>query len=150
MVTTVLSDEIINSTELRNNQKRWLNKAYISPVSVMSGNKKLVILNREQAKHMYFQTQYAEMIIQLYREQEANKKESRVFPWIKYLDDGEIEEFKRGLLVAFERAASSREWLVLEELLDDWKATANVASNPALVKALLAEEDPSAYVRAKE
>ncbi len=149
MVTTVLSDDVINPTELRNNQKRWLDKAYTSPISIMSGNKKLVLLNREHAKQMYSVSHYAGMIMKFCRERLTSNGESSIFPWIKYLNDEEIGEFTRELLITFEEARDSREWSALEELLDDWRATANVASNSKLSSALLAEEDPSKYVRSE-
>ena len=150
MTTTFLSDDVINSKELRDNQKYWLEKASINPVSIKSGARKLVILNREHAKYMYSFNHYAEMIIQFYREQIAHKGESSTFPWIKYLDNKAVEEFIKELLVTFDRAVSSQEWSAFEELLDDWKATANVASNPDLAKELLAEEDSSKYVKIKD
>lgn len=150
MAITFLSDEVINSKELRDNQKYWFEKASINPVSIKSGARKLVLLNREHAKHMYSLNHYAEMIIQFCREQIAYQGESRIFPWIRYLDNGAIEEFKKELLVTFEGAVSSQEWSAFGELLDDWKATAEVESNPALAKALLADEDPSKYVEIKD
>jgi len=150
MVTPILSDEVINSTELRNNQKRWLDRAYVNPVSIMSGNKKLVLLNREHAKHMYSLTHYAEIVLQFCRERIGGESESKVFPWTKYLNKEEAEEFSRELLTTFEKATNSREWLLFEELLEDWKATANAISNPDLTKALLAKAEPSKYVKLKE
>ena len=151
MTTTILSDEVINSTEFRNNQKAYFDKAYVSPVSIMaSGNKKLVLLNREYAKHMYLLNHHAGVIIQFLNEQIVHKEESSIFPWIKYLDNDAIEEFTKELLTTFEEVTSSQEWLTFEELLDDWKATANVAGSPILAKALLAEENSSAYVRIKD
>lgn len=150
MTITFLSDDVINSKELRDNQKYWFEKASINPVSIKSGTRKLVLLNREHAKHMYSLSHYAGMIIQFCRERIAYKGESSIFPWIKYLDNEAIEEFNKELLVTFEGAMSSQEWSAFEELLDDWKATANIASNPDLAKALLAEEDSSAYVRIKD
>ena len=63
MVTTILSDEVINSTDLRDHQKQWFDKALVRPVSIVSGAKKLVLLNRDHAKHMYLLSHYAEIII---------------------------------------------------------------------------------------
>lgn len=140
MVTTVLSDEVINSTELRNNQKRWLDKAYSSPVSIMSGAKKLVLLNREHAKHMYSLTHYAEIVIQFCREQGSGEKgQSDVFPWIKHLSEETIGEFNKELLATFGEAVCNKDWLAFEEMLDAWVATAEAMTNPEMVELITAD-----------
>jgi len=140
MVTTILSDEVINSTELRNNQKRWLDKAYSSPVSIMSGAKKLVLLNREHAKHMYLLTHYVEAIVQFCREQGSGKKrQSAVFPWIKHLSEEAIGEFNNELLATFEGAMYNKDWSAFEEMLDAWVATAEAMTNPEMVELITAD-----------
>lgn len=145
MVVTILSDDIINSTELRTNQKRWLEKAYVSPISIMNGTKKLVLLNREHAKHMYSQIHYAEMIIQFCRERDSGeKRESDVFPWVKHLSKKAIEEFHKELFFAFQEAAHSKNWLAFEEMLNSWIATAEAMTNPEMVELIntdLAKEE---------
>ena len=140
MVTTILSDEVINSTELRNNQKRWLDRAYSSPVSIMSGAKKLVLLNREHAKHMYLLTHYAEAIVQFCREQSSGeKRRSDVFPWIKHLSEKAIGEFNNELLATFEGAIYNKDWSAFEEMLDAWVATAEAMTNPEMVELITAD-----------
>ncbi|MFH0847706.1 MAG: hypothetical protein V1894_06625, partial [Chloroflexota bacterium] len=105
MVTTILSDDVINSTEFRNNLSRWLNKAYVSPISIMGGKKLLVLLNREHAKNMYQLNYYARLTVQFCQEKSMGQgKKSEAFPWIKYLDDKEIEEFRMELLSTFKDA----------------------------------------------
>ena len=47
MVTTVFSDEIINPTELKKNQRHWLDKAQRQPVTVKFGDSGLAIVDRE-------------------------------------------------------------------------------------------------------
>ena len=148
MVTTILSDDVINSSQLRNQQKRWLDKAYIKPVSIMSGEKRLVLLNREQANDMLVLNQYARMVIQFCQEQRPGiAKRSDVFPWIKHLNEDAILEFHNELLTTFAEVIHSRDWLTLDELLSDWIATAEVESKPKLAEALLAKEDPDKYVK---
>ena len=138
MDTTFLSDEVINSTELRNNQKKWLDKAYVTPVSIVSGDKKLVILNRDHARQIFSLAHYADMIIRFFLVE------------TEYLTKEEREEFQAEATLTFEKAAESKDWSAFEELLEDWKATANVDANPKLAKALLAKEDKSTYVRADD
>ncbi len=150
MVTTILSDEVINSKELRDNQKFWFDKAEINPVSVRSGNKRLVLLNRQVAKDMYLLNHYAPMIIQFCQEGMFGTNKSAIFPWIEHLNEEEVVEFRDELLAKFNSAAREGKWGDFGEMLEDWKATAEVNSNPKITEALLAEEDPSTYVRSKD
>jgi hypothetical protein len=135
MVTTILSDEVINSTELRTNQKKWLEKAFFSPISIMSGAKKLVLLNREHAKHMYSQIHFAEMIIRYCEERDSGKKrQSDIFSWIRYLNEKSIDEFHKELIFAFLKAVDNKDWLAFEEMLNAWIATAEAMTNPEMVE----------------
>ena len=140
MITTILSDEVINSTDLRDHQKRWFDKALVSPVSIMSGSKKLVLLNREHAKHMYSLSHYAEMIILFCRERESGKKrESDVFPWVKHLSEKAIDEFHMELFSTFEEVLRSKDWAAFQEMLDAWVATAEAMTNPEMVELITAD-----------
>ena len=144
---TILSDDLINSTEFRNNQSRWLNKAYESPISIISGKKKLVLLNREFAKNMYQLNNYAGLVARFCREQYNRPgKKSEAFPWIKHLNEKEIAQFHMELLSAFVDAIRDDNISVLEEVVGDWKATAEVAGDAQLSKRLLEEGDSAKYV----
>ncbi len=55
----------------------------------------------------------------------------------KYLNGEERQEFISELLSTFAEAVNTKEWSSFEDLFDDWKATANAASDPDLSKALL-------------
>ena len=148
MVTTILSDDVINSTELRTNQKRWLEKAYISPISIMSGTKKLVLLNREHAKHMYSLVNYAEMIIKFCEERESGKKrESDVFPWIGHLSEKAIKEFNKELFFAFQEAVHSKDWLAFEEMLNSWIATSEAMTNPEIEELITTDLAKEGFTR---
>ena len=148
MVNTILSDDVINPTELRTNQRHWLNKAFNRPVSIMNGAKKLVLLNREHAKHMYAQGHYAEMIIRFCQERESGKKrESDVFPWVKHLSEKAIEEFNKELFSSFEEVMHSRDWLAFEEMLSSWVATAEAMTNPEMVELITADLSKEEFTR---
>jgi hypothetical protein len=148
MAVTILSDEVINSTELRNNQRRWLEKAYISPISIMSGTKKLVLLNREHAKHMYSLIHYAEMIIRFCEERDSGKGgESDVFPWIKHLSVTAIGEFHKELFFVFQEAAHNKDWLAFEEMLNSWIATAEAMTNPEMAELITADLAKEEFTR---
>jgi hypothetical protein len=145
MVTTFLSDDFINSRELRNNQKHWLEKAFLTPISIRSGDKKLVLINRDQARDVYLINYYAQIVIQFCQERSGENKESKVFPWTKHLQEEQIKQFHKQLLACFNEIIQTKDWFKIDELLDDWKATAEVAGSSILSKELLAEEKPSEY-----
>jgi len=148
MVTTILSDEVINSTELRTNQKKWLEKAYVSPISIMSGAKKLVLLNRQHAKHMYSIIHYAEMIIRYCEERDSGKKgESDVFPWIKHLSENAIEEFHKELFFTFQKSVDNKNWLAFEEMLNSWIATSDAMTNPEMVELINTDLSKEEFTR---
>lgn len=148
MANIVLSDEVINSSEFRGNQKRWFDKALVSPVSIMSGNRKLVLLNREHACHMYSLSRYAEMIIQFCKERETGKKsESSVFPWVKHLSKKSIDEFNKELFSTFEEAMRSKNWSAFEEMLNSWVATAEAMTNPEMVELLTTDLSKEEFTR---
>ena len=150
MVTTLLSDEVINSTELRNRQKHWLDRAYISPVSIMSGTKQLVLINREKAKDLYLLNHYAEMIIHFCQEQSSGQNEkSSVFPWIKNLDKEEILEFHMELLSTFDEVVNNRNWRILDEMIDAWASTAEAKTNPEIKELINPKGRQREYVRLK-
>jgi hypothetical protein len=150
MATTIFNDDIITSTDLKMHLKHWFERAYISPISVKSGAIKLVLINREQAKHMSLLNYYAEMIIKFCQElhsQQTNK--SDVFPWVKHLDKEEIVEFREELLATFTDAAHSGNWLALEEMLNAWIATAEAKTNPEIMELINPTGRPREYVRLK-
>ena len=147
-MTTILSDEVINSTDLRDHQKRWFDKALVSPVSIMSGSKKLVLLNREHAKHMYSLSHYAEMIILFCRERDSGKKrESDVFPWVKHLSEKAIGEFNSELLATFEEAMYKKDWSAFQEMLDAWAETAEALTNTEMVELITTDLSKEEFTR---
>lgn len=148
MVTAFLSDDVIHSTDLRKNQKYWFDKANVSPVSVVSGTKKLVLLNREQAKDMYLRNYYATQIIHLCKERNSGQvNDSNVFPWIKHLSEKAITEFWKELFSAFDEAIHSRNWLAFEEMLNSWISTAEAMTNSEMVELLSTDLNNEKYTR---
>jgi len=67
-------------------------------------------------------------------------------PWGKYLDEKAIAEFYKEILSTFDEALRNVNSSTLEEVLNDWMATAEVMSNPKLSEALLQKGDSSKYV----
>jgi hypothetical protein len=149
MVTTFLSDVVITPTELRTRQKHWLTKAAESVITITNGHKKLALIDRERVSKLYAQKHYSELVIRYCQEIEKNKK-SDAFPWVEYLDNEEKLEFRDELLVNIMIAITTDEWLFMENLIEDWKATAEVNIESKIAKALLVKEDPSKYVGIKD
>jgi len=148
MVATFLSDDVINSKELRDNLKQWFEKAYINPVSIRSGDKKLVLLNREHAKDMYLLNHYSKMIIQFCQEQNSGQiNRSVAFPWIRHLSEKAIAEFRKELLSTFEDVIHNRNWLALEEMIGAWIATAEAMTNPEMVELLGSDLNSEEFTR---
>lgn len=148
MASTMLFDEVINRTELRNNYRFWFDKAYLNPISITDGAKMLVLLNREHAKHMYSLIHHAEKIIQFCKERESSKKgESDVFPWLKHLGEDAIVEFQNELLSTFGEVIHSRDWLAFEEMINSWVATAEAMTNPEMVDLLTTDLSKEEFTR---
>jgi len=148
MVTTVFGEDIIiNSSELRNNQKRWFERAYTNPITVRFGAKHLALLNREKVGYMLKALVYVEKLVNYCREvSKGQEADSMVFPWIKYLNDVERLEFYNELLSTFNESINTNDWSLMEYLLNDWEATAETQRKPEIVKELLEEHETKEYV----
>jgi hypothetical protein len=58
------------------------------------------------------------------------------FAWLMRLDAEEQIEFFSSLLGALFKAQQSGDWSVVNELIEDWQATANVYADPATMRSL--------------
>jgi hypothetical protein len=146
MIDTVLSDELVSATEFRNNQKLWLDKASRNPVSLSSGGKRWVVLNREYAGRLHAINRYGQMIIEFCREQQSQEGEpSRVFPWAMHLSENALAEFHVELFSTYDYVARGGDTLVFEEMLDSWAATAEALTNPEVAELLTADIDGEEY-----
>ncbi len=120
MITTAFSDEIISSSELRNNQKKWLECAVTKPVTVNFNRQQLVIMNREHVSSLYTSRHYLELVITLFEEMKKNRK-SRILAWVNDLTEENRIKFQAELLNTALQAASSDSWQEFEEFLDKWR-----------------------------
>jgi len=146
MVSTIFSDVIVSPTELRRNQKLFLDGAYDKPITVKYGRKLLAILRREQVNHMIMVHYYADLIVRYCQEIHSGKRESIVFPWMDSLDDEERLEFLNELLGEFSNSSERNNWSSLAQLLDEWKATAEAKRNPEIIKLMQNIDSPREYV----
>ncbi len=149
MINTMFADDIVSATDLRNNQREWLEKAYRKPVTVNYGRRQLAIMNRDQVSKLYIALYYTELVLRACQEFRENK-ESSVFPWVENLQDNEKIKFYTELANCTLKASVAGNWDKLEILIEDWKATAEVEQDPELARVLLAKGDPSQYVEVKD
>lgn len=149
MINTLFGDSIVNATELRKNQKEWLERAYRAPITVNYGHKQLAIMNREQVSKLYIANRYAEMVIKASKEFREDK-ENTVFPWVENLQDGDKFKFFDELLNCTLKTLVTGDWDELDILVGDWRATAEVERDSKLAEALLEKGDPSQYVEIKD
>jgi hypothetical protein len=144
MVTTVFSDEIINPTELKKNQRHWLDKARNQPVTVKFGDGSLAIVDREVMR--YAEKHYAELLVKYCQEEATSSSgKSVVFPWAESLPDKEKQEFRDEFFATFVKATQDNNWTEVEWLLEDWKATAEAYNNPELMEAWENRGKPENY-----
>lgn len=147
MINTVFSDEIINPTELKKNQRRWLDKARKQPVTIKFGDSGLAIVDRELMKNLYSEKHYAELLVK-YCQETGNSAtgKSSIFPWTTSLPDEDKQEFREEFFSTFVKATQTNNWTELEELLEDWKATAEAYDNPEFMEAVKNRGKPGDYI----
>ncbi len=148
MVNTMFSDYIVNATELRKNQKQWLERAYNSPITISYGHKQLAIVNREQIGKLYTAKYYTELVLKACQEFVGGVK-SDTFPWVEYLSNEEKIQFHNELLVCIKKSIITDNWTQLDYLIQDWKATAETERNPEIVEMLQDKGSPEEYVTLK-
>jgi len=145
MIATIFSDFIVNATDLRKNQRDWLEKAYENPITINYGQKQLVIMNRDLIRSMYMRNHYTEFVIKVC-EDFLKERKSTIIPWVEYLSDEEKLQFHKELITSAMRLFVTDNSNQLEELIDDWKATAEIKQYPEREKELLNEVKPEQYV----
>jgi hypothetical protein len=134
MATTVFDDEIISSTDLKNNQKRWFDRAMKSPVSITNrGGRKLVLINRDQIHSLVQAKDYAEKILKyslvLKVEMETGRYDGDIFPWAASLTREDRLAFRDELVAVFDRLIRADDWAPLDKVIDSWQATAEALTN---------------------
>jgi hypothetical protein len=142
MVNLTFSDEIVNATDLRNNQKYWLDAASRKPVTVAYGKHNLAILSRQQIAELYKQNYYLGIVLRLC----SGVNDLPELPWVKILDDDDRAEFIDEFTSAMNKALSSNNWHDIEILLEDWKATAETLNNKITMKALINKQRKDRYI----
>jgi hypothetical protein len=57
---------------------------------------------------------------------------AEVFPWVEFLTEAEQTDFWTELITELRRALTQGDWTELKQVIDEWKATAEVKAHPAL------------------
>ncbi|OGO41783.1 MAG: hypothetical protein A2Z04_06260 [Chloroflexi bacterium RBG_16_57_9] len=140
MTKTVLSDEVVLATDLKKRQRYWFDQARKKgSVTIVQGKTADLVLARRQgvakateaAAHAKTAAQFLREVITLKRK----PSESAVFPWLRDLDDDEQQEFLSEFVDSFAHCSTTGDWAPLEEILEDWQATAIAHRNVELVDA---------------
>ena len=148
IVIHVFGDDIISATKFRNSQSYWLGVASKRPVTITSGDNKVIVFNRERVHELYLGRHYLESAIKLCDEIEKGGK-STVYSWLEYLDSKERGQFQVEYINNILISMVTGKWDNIEELLEDWKATAETKNNPDVMKALKAKVRKGEYVTIK-
>ena len=138
MVTHVFDDEIVSASKFRDRQSHWLAVASKRPVTVTTGDNKVIVFNRERVHELYLSRHYLESAVKLCNEIEKGKK-STVYPWLEYFDAEEIKQFQVEYINTILVSIVTDRWDSMGELLGDWEATAETKNNPDVMKALKAK-----------
>ncbi|MDP2932440.1 MAG: hypothetical protein Q8O05_08110 [Chloroflexota bacterium] len=144
MVSTIFSDRIVNATDLRKNQKKWLEYASRAPITIHYGDTNLTVMNRREAERLYAQIDMLHKIITFCEDYEKGRYS--VFPWASYLSEEERQEFRKQLLNTALADLVQGELSKLNNLIEDWEATAETAHNSEATKSLLEKDNPKDYV----
>jgi hypothetical protein len=151
MAKTMFSDEVVLATELKKRQRYWFDRAReTGGVTIVQGKVADLVLaprqrvaeTAEAAVHARTAAQFLREVITL----ERAPAESAVFPWLHDLDDEEQREFLREFVDSFAHCSTTGEWVRMDELLEDWQATAAAHHSPELLKAWYTRGRPEDYV----
>jgi hypothetical protein len=149
VIETLFSDHVVNASDLRSNQKRWLEEALKRPVTVNYSRRQLAIMNREQARDLFMRVRFAEVALAVCRDLDK-RGIFETFPWLESLSKKERSEFREEILDCFAKSSKTGRWNAMEDLIADWKATAEAKQHPEIVRALRDEGTPAEYVTLSE
>lgn len=145
------NDEIINVTELKKNWPQWGERARNQPVTILYKDDPLTLISRKYISELTKKIYFTYLVVSFCQNYIGDKSgRGGALPWAAYLKSADRRIMLRELLSAYEESFVKDDWAIIQNAIDDWKATAEVESSPALAKALLADEDPSKYVEIKD
>lgn len=150
MGKAMFSDEVVLATDLKKRQHYWFDRVrQRGGVTIVQGKvADLVLAPRQQVAAAAETTLHARTAAQFLREVitlERPLSESVVFPWLQDLDDEEQQEFLHEFVDVFANCSTTGEWTPLEELLEDWLATAEAHRDPEVIEAWSTRGQPEDY-----
>jgi hypothetical protein len=148
MVTHVLADKIVSASKFRGELSRWFSIASKQPVTVTNGDNKFTIFNREKFYELFMSRYYLESALKICHKA-AGDKIITTFPWLESLDTEEQEEFEKEYINGVLKAVMTDKWNEVEELIEDWKATADTKSNKEAMRAIAKKVRKQDYVTIK-
>lgn len=145
------NDDIINVSELKKNWPQWGERARNKPVTILYKDDPLTLISRKYIGELTKKIYYTNLVVSFCQGYIKDKSgRSGALPWAAYLKSADRRAFLRELMSAYEESYAKDDWMIIQDVLDDWKATAEVESNPKLAKALDEEDNPSKYVKIKD
>jgi len=141
------SDDVINSSQLKRHWKHWISQVYQHPITIVTKDEPLILIKRKDISELTRKMYYTYLVVsfcQRYIKERSGK--GSALAWTEYLGTADMREFFKELLKAYEESYNKDDWSIIQDTLEDWKATAEVESNPELSKLLKAKLEPSSYV----
>ena len=140
------SDDVINSTQLIRNWGHWAARAHNCPVTILYKDEPITLISRRYISELSRRLHYTNLVFSIYQFVEGRTGGCEALPWMNYLNEDSRREFFEDVLSAYTESDAKSNWSIIQDTLDDWRATAEVMSNPELSKRLLEKGDPSKYV----
>lgn len=137
----MFGDEVVQATELKRNQRHWFERArQIGGVTIVQGRRADLVLasrrtvaeNMETAQRVQLISQF---LLEWMRAGNGNLVDSVIFPWLADLGQTERQQFHADLIKVFAACVTRGNWTALDELLEDWQATAEANRTRGLLDA---------------
>ena len=143
------NDDVINATQLTRNWGHWAARARNHPVTILYKDDPITLVSRRHISEMSQRLHYTYLVFSVCQYIEGRTNSCDVLPWVTYLNNDLRQEFLRYILDAYMDSNAKSSWNIIQDAIDDWAATAEVASNPKLSKRLMEKDDPLKYVPIK-
>jgi hypothetical protein len=136
---TLFSDEIVQITEFKKHAKAYADRARERPLTIVQGGvADLALLPRELVAIALRRHEHLIQALDLLMHQ-ANDTQLRFLTWADDLDDQERADFTAEYVSAIQRAEgldTPQAWEAVNELVEDWAATAEALDNEELMNAV--------------
>ena len=134
-------DDVVHATELKRNQRHWFDRArQTGGVTIVQGRRAdLVLASRRVVAENMETAQRAQLIgqflLEWLRAENGSLVDSVIFSWLADLDQTERQQFHADLIKVFAECVTRGDWTALDELLENWQATAEANRTQGLLDA---------------